>query len=1076
MLGRMGKMTRVAAAVRASRVPVYRFSTQSSKSWVPVSEEKLQIVTMQSLIHEVAEQQRNMAEKVVPWFLKNMPAAYFRQVPEHLRSQHVKAITALRDLMKSDLSLKMETHSDDHSQLQITYINSQTKTGLLHAQIKSLVVPSGYDLANVNVFSSVDGEVALNIFSFEASGSKNDQRGASREDAARILQYLEDLKAKGDHSIQQVSEGGLDNYLSKKSPASVRNADPRRFLLQREMFESVKRSDSTAVKIEPYNGGSSPNAHNSSWITVASANVLPEVLLRLLSAIISARGLDISRAHLESLPTSSSTSPSPSPQQGEEGDNAVTMLRMLVSPLKEEHNLNTNPAFAMTLARDLKRAKWLDDETTALGLLKHPSLGLDKAEVITAIVSLLHGPLFKADPSQPSFASIKSLLQLLDPVQHAAVMGQVAVLFLDRFNPVDPLPEKAVEGRVKEIKLRIAGVQHEAARHLLSSSLDAVLATLRTNFYLPDRYALSLRLNPLIMMTGGGGANNYTPTPDRPLPFGVLFVHGRHFNAFHNRFRDIARGGLRIVTPANSDGFALESSRQYEEAYGLSYAQQLKNKDIPEGGSKAVVLVNTPNIPIAARPFAIRKSVRAFTDSLLDLIVKDSVDKLGVDLYGKDELIYLGPDEQVIPEDILWIIKRAEIRGYPIPAAFMSSKKDDGFNHKEFGVTSEGVKVYLDVALRTALGINPDTHPFTIKITGGPDGDVAGNLIRILYRDYGDNCKVVGVADGFGVAEDPNGLDRQELMRLVEGSLSIAEFNHSKLSSAGIAMRADNDEGAARRNTMHFRVPADIFVPAGGRPNSINNDNWQQFLLPDGRPSSPLIVEGANIFTTPGARKNLFEKAAVAIVKDSSANKCGVITSSCEVACSMLLSKAEFMAIKPQLVADVLEKLRYLARLEGELLFREYRNYPGALPHFSERISFAIAKVTDAITDALAEVNVEDPLFQELLPLIKENLPKKLAEVAGDRITERLPVQYMRNAIASTLASKLVYQEGIHLIETQPTEKIAERAFLYFRADQKMRHLAEEVQKLSEPGLQEHKPLIVDILKRGGARTSLSIF
>ena len=170
----------------------------------------------------------------------------------------------------------------------------------------------------------------------------------------------------------------------------------------------------------------------------------------------------------------------------------------------------------------------------------------------------------------------------------------------------------------------------------------------------------------------------------------------------------------------------------------------------------------------------------------------------------------------------------------------------------------------------------------------------------------------------------------------------------------------------------------------------------------------------------------------------------------------------------------MLEKLRHLARLEGELLFREYRNYPGALPHFSERISFAIGKVTDAITDALADVQPGDALFQELLPLIKENLPAKLAEVAGDRIESRLPVQYMRNAIASTLASKLVYQEGIHLVETQPAEKIAERAFMYFRADQRMRALAADVEKQS--GLGENKPLIVDIIKRGGARATLDIF
>ena len=84
----------------------------------------------------------------------------------------------------------------------------------------------------------------------------------------------------------------------------------------------------------------------------------------------------------------------------------------------------------------------------------------------------------------------------------------------------------------------------------------------------------------------------------------------------------------------------------------------------------------------------------------------------------------------MIASDIDYIILRAAQRGYPIPAAFMSSKKDAGINHKEFGVTSEGVVVYLDVALRAVLKINPHRDPFTIKITGWPDGDVAGNLIR----------------------------------------------------------------------------------------------------------------------------------------------------------------------------------------------------------------------------------------------------------------------------------------------------------------------------------------------------------
>ena len=43
---------------------------------------------------------------------------------------------------------------------------------------------------------------------------------------------------------------------------------------------------------------------------------------------------------------------------------------------------------------------------------------------------------------------------------------------------------------------------------------------------------------------------------------------------------------------------------------------------------------------------------------------------------------------------------------------------------------------------------------------------------------------------------------------------------------------------------MLFLIHPDAFVPAGGRPNTINGDNWKEFLGPNGKPSSTLIVEG----------------------------------------------------------------------------------------------------------------------------------------------------------------------------------------------------------------------------------------
>jgi glutamate dehydrogenase len=145
-----------------------------------------------------------------------------------------------------------------------------------------------------------------------------------------------------------------------------------------------------------------------------------------------------------------------------------------------------------------------------------------------------------------------------------------------------------------------------------------------------------------------------------------------------------------------------------------------------------VVLVDEVSFHLPEhRDLAIRNAVKAFSNSVLDLISTHELDRSRmVDYFKRPELIYLGPDEQIIPEDIVWIVKRAAERHYPIPSAFMSSKPDAGINHKVYGVTSEGVQVFLDQLLKYA-GRNPRERPFTVKITGGPDGDVAGNAIKV---------------------------------------------------------------------------------------------------------------------------------------------------------------------------------------------------------------------------------------------------------------------------------------------------------------------------------------------------------
>lgn len=115
------------------------------------------------------------------------------------------------------------------------------------------------------------------------------------------------------------------------------------------------------------------------------------------------------------------------------------------------------------------------------------------------------------------------------------------------------------------------------------------------------------------------------------------------------------------------------------------------------------------------------------------------------------------------------------------------------------------------------------------------------------------------MVDGSGVLVDPAGLDRSELHRLARARSMISGFDVSKLSPQGYRVLVeDNDvklpsgevvsNGTTFRNTFHLREPIyDIFVPCGGRPESIDLTSAAG-LIEDGKTRVPYIVEGANSF------------------------------------------------------------------------------------------------------------------------------------------------------------------------------------------------------------------------------------
>jgi len=266
---------------------------------------------------------------------------------------------------------------------------------------------------------------------------------------------------------------------------------------------------------------------------------------------------------------------------------------------------------------------------------------------------------------------------------------------------------------------------------------------------------------------------------------------------------------------------------------------------------------------------------------------------------------------------------------------------------------------------------------------------------------------------------------------------------------------------------MHNRVVADAFVPAGGRPATMNSDNWRDFLRADGTPSARVIVEGANLFLTPEARLQLFETAGLPIVKDSSANKCGVICSSMEIRASMCVSDDEFVALKASYVEEVLARLREMARLEAALLFSEARREPATpLPDLSERISFAILRVSDALATLMDGYAREHALW----PVVSAQLPPSLATHPEHAATlpDKLPLEYQKSTIVKSLASRLVYREGLAFVEGMPDARLPSFALAYLEEEQKVCALAEAVAASGQP----YAPEVRELLLQGGVRVA----
>ncbi|ACN16899.1 GdhA3 [Desulforapulum autotrophicum HRM2] len=640
-------------------------------------------------------------------------------------------------------------------------------------------------------------------------------------------------------------------------------------------------------------------------------------------------------------------------------------------------------------------------------------------------------------------------------------------LFDRRFNPArtDRLTQEALDQQFNNFNKIIASrfMDHQLDYDIFKFMFKLVSCTLKTNFYKHEKRSFAFRFDSRIL----------DPLVFNQFVFGIFFVNGHYACGTHLRADDIARGGLRLIRVSTSNHEA-----ELDNAVLLNYAlgpkaQRLKHKDICESGSKGVV------VPHALYSKYSWDALYDYTEGIMDLMMPD--DSI-VDYYGKPEMIFFGPDEGTAPlMDAVALNARA--RGYKYWRTITTGKSfgiphdtygllDNGdlfgliergeqgtdlqINGCSMGVTTDMDKIHEQIGDRiiasgmTTTGImstfrtliahyGRQETDLNLMITGGPDGDLGANEIQ-CYK--GKICLII---DGGSILFDPLGLDRGELMKIAfmrhtsprENSLC---FPQEKLSPRGfkVPISAKNltlpdgtqvEDGALFHRTFLSEIKnrkyiqeasIEAFIPCGGFKDTINHDNVNNFLAVF--KEIKFIVEGANVFFDDASRRHIATSTAIKHIKDTTANKGGVFSSSvAEVLTGFLLGEdyeeklLNDTKTRWALIRDIMALVTNYAAAETTMLIKIHEQDP-SVPLFdlSEQTSeqiFALQRHLDRqLPDILKNRNLVWKIMEHYIPGV---LIQQLGKTTIMEILNSGEMQSYRNAIITKkLASMAFYRYG----------------------------------------------------------------
>ena len=850
---------------------------------------------------------------------------------------------------------------------------------------------------------------------FDSSGHRSDDEEPQKELLAETVQRTSEAMKLLDEGFDLSTIPELLERISRTDPEYVRLSPAKRIARLLRLYSNTEDNGGIYLRRET-------TEHGEYRISLGVSNPPHAGFVVQLLEVFQRLNISVKRSYAQTI--SHELSP-------------CFLATFYVKP-RDQQPLNAGSPLYAALKRELYNTQILSTGAASYrALVETGMMTGNDATLISAMIGFCHTNLAHSDPDLFDLENIRPAFH-----NNPSISAQLLKLFYTRFNPeIDTQDRKADYDAELEKTLDMVESFNSGRRKLdnfrrtiFRCATSFIRFCLKTNFFVPEKHALAFRLDPKYLETLESVFTNDLPT-DRP--FRITYFSGRRGSGYHIGFSDIARGGWRTLITQSRDDYVTSASTIFKENYVLAHTQHLKNKDIYEGGSKMVAILNIdPRSTPEQRQQYLYKLQFGFINAFLDLYITENglaKDLRVVDYYGQDEPIELGPDENMHNVMIELIAKTAKERGYVLGTGIMSSKKV-GINHKDYGVTSIGVIRFAEVTLKS-LGIDMHQDPFSVKFTGGPNGDVAGNGMRLLYERC-PNVAIKLIIDGTGALFDPEGLDKNAMSKVIlqtdldgfdTSALHVGGFMiyrmqtrkegmsvmYRKLTMTSTGLNEEwisTDAFYKLFNNLVFTVEADLFIPAGGRPETIDATNAEKFFLKDDTPSSSVIVEGANSFITPDAR-TLLQQRGVVIMRDASANKCGVISSSYEIIANLMFSDEEFLACKDEYVDDVIVILNRMAEQEAEAILLRYKQQEGAITYtdlsnkLSREINSHYARMFEFFQANPERCNQPDhvaAILNHMPAIIRDN--KKLHA----RI-DRLPKKVTYAILASKLASTMVY-------------------------------------------------------------------